>query len=96
MLGVDYSLTLAAVMDISTIKVELALEAFWGVPAKHGDIPNAYVKADKGAHLEICLQMPRGMDVSDDTLRDLGAANCDEVVLELRKSLYGLKQAERL
>ena len=37
-LGADYSLTFAA---------------FWGVLDTHGDIPNAYVKADKEAHLEI-------------------------------------------
>ena len=36
------------------------------------------------------------MDVSSDTLRELGAANAGEVVLELRKSLYGLNQAGRL
>ena len=39
--GVDYSFTFAAFMDISTVKVVLALAAFWVVPAKHGYIPNA-------------------------------------------------------
>ena len=43
--GVDYNLTFAAVMDISTAKVVLALSATWGVPAKHGYIPTAYVRA---------------------------------------------------
>uniref|UniRef100_A0AAV1U887 Integrase catalytic domain-containing protein n=1 Tax=Peronospora matthiolae TaxID=2874970 RepID=A0AAV1U887_9STRA len=52
-LGVDYTLTFAAVMDLSTVKVILALAATWGVPAKHGDIPNAYVEADKEPHLRI-------------------------------------------
>ena len=48
-LKVDYSLTFAAVVDLSTVKIIMALAATWGgVPAKHGDIPNAYVKADKG------------------------------------------------
>ena len=64
--------------------------------AKHGDAPNAYVKAEKEAPLEIRLQVPRGMDVSDDTLRELGAGNSGEVVLELCESLYGFKQAGRL
>ena len=54
-LGEDYILTFAAVMDISTAKVVLALDATWGVPAKHGDIPNSYVRAEKEAHLDICL-----------------------------------------
>ena len=41
----------AAVMDMSTVKIILALAATWEVGAKHGDIPNAYVKADKEADL---------------------------------------------
>ena len=40
--GVDYGLTLAAVMELSTVKVILVLAPRWGVPARHGDIPNAY------------------------------------------------------
>lgn len=43
MLGGNYNLTFAAVMELSTVKVILALAATWEVPAKHGDIPNAYV-----------------------------------------------------
>ena len=39
--GIDYQLTFAAVMDMSTVKVIIALAATWNVPAKHGDIPNA-------------------------------------------------------
>uniref|UniRef100_A0AAV1V3X7 Reverse transcriptase Ty1/copia-type domain-containing protein n=2 Tax=Peronospora matthiolae TaxID=2874970 RepID=A0AAV1V3X7_9STRA len=74
----------------------LALAATWGVPAKHSDIPNAYVKAEKEAHLRIFLQMPRGMQVTEETLRTHGATSASELVLELRKSLYGLKQAGRL
>ena len=58
---VDYQLTFADVIDMSTVKVILALAAIWGVPAKHGDIPNAYVKADKEAHWEILLQVPQEM-----------------------------------
>uniref|UniRef100_A0AAV1VI54 Integrase catalytic domain-containing protein n=2 Tax=Peronospora matthiolae TaxID=2874970 RepID=A0AAV1VI54_9STRA len=79
-----------------TVKLILALAATWGMPAKHGDIPNAYVKADKEPHLRIYLQMPRGMPVSKETLRAQGVSNTSELVLELRKSLYGLKQAGRL
>uniref|UniRef100_A0AAV1T191 Integrase catalytic domain-containing protein n=1 Tax=Peronospora matthiolae TaxID=2874970 RepID=A0AAV1T191_9STRA len=95
-LGVEYKLTFAAVMDLTTVKVILALAATWGVPSKHGGIPNAYVKAEKEAHLRIFLQMPRGMQVSEETLRTHGATSASELVLELRKILYGLKQAGRL
>uniref|UniRef100_A0AAV1UH64 Reverse transcriptase Ty1/copia-type domain-containing protein n=1 Tax=Peronospora matthiolae TaxID=2874970 RepID=A0AAV1UH64_9STRA len=68
-LGVDYGLTFAAVMDSSTVKFFLALADTWGVPANHGDIPNAYVKADKEAHLRIYVQLPLGICVSSATLR---------------------------
>ena len=51
--GVEYDLTLAAVMELSTVKVILLLSMRLGVPAKHGDIPKAYVKAEKEEHLEI-------------------------------------------
>ena len=50
-LGVDYNLTFVAVMNISTAKVVLALVETWGVPAKHGDIPNAYVRGSTPQHL---------------------------------------------
>ena len=41
------------------------LAATWGVPAKHGDIPNAYVEAEKDSHLEILLQIPQAIDVNE-------------------------------
>ncbi|GMF42894.1 unnamed protein product [Phytophthora fragariaefolia] len=65
-------------------------------PAKHGDVPNAYVKADKGAELDIFLRLPRGMVIPEDVRKRLGVANDSELVLELLKALYGLKQADRL
>ena len=91
-LGVNYSLTFAAVTDISTVR------SFWrwDVPAKHGDIPNAYVKADKEAHLNIYLQLSSGMSFSEERLREHGAANSNKLVLDLRKSLYGLNQTGRM
>lgn len=53
------------------------------MPAKHGDIPNAYVKAAKEAHLRIFLQLPRGMQVSEETLRARGATSASELGIEL-------------
>ena len=64
MLGVDYMLTFATVTNLLTVKVILALAATWNVPVKHGDIPNAYVKAHKEPHLRIFLQLPCGIHVS--------------------------------
>ena len=45
--GVNYGVTFAAVIDMSSVKMIFALARKWKVPAKHGDVPNAYVKADK-------------------------------------------------
>ena len=42
-------------MDISTAKVVLALAETWGVPAKHGNIPNAYVRSTPW-HLLACVK----------------------------------------
>ena len=64
-------------MEMSCVKLILSLAEKWRVPAKHGDIPIAYVKTDKDAHLEIDLQLPRGMDVDDRTLEDLAARSRD-------------------
>lgn len=63
--GVDNGLTFAAVMKLSMVMFVLALH--WGVPARHGDIPNAYVKADKEERLDIYLAIPQGMKIQDGT-----------------------------
>ncbi|CEG40734.1 FOG: Transposon-encoded proteins with TYA, reverse transcriptase, integrase domains in various combinations [Plasmopara halstedii] len=81
-------------MDTSTVKVTPGFAATW--PAKHGDIPNAYVKADKENDLEILLHVSSGMDINDELQKKLGATNANKVALDLKKSLYGLKQAGRL
>ena len=56
--GCDYNITFAVVMDMSSVKIILALARKWRVPAKHGDIPNAYVKAEKEPELRIFLRIP--------------------------------------
>ena len=55
------------------------------MPAKHDKISNAYVMADKEVHLDIYLRLP------EETLREPDAANANELLQDLRKSLYGLK-----
>ncbi|KAG3089487.1 hypothetical protein PI124_g126 [Phytophthora idaei] len=83
-------------MELSTVKVILVFAHRWGVPARHGDIPNAYVKAGKEQHLEIYLEIPQGMAIGEDVLRKLGVDSKGRLALRLRKSLYGLQQAGRL
>ncbi|CAI5703653.1 unnamed protein product [Peronospora effusa] len=41
----------------------------WNVPARHGDVPNAYVKAEKEEHLDIYMKVPKGMVLSDQELK---------------------------
>nr|CCA22025.1 pol polyprotein putative [Albugo laibachii Nc14] len=94
--GVDFLLTFAAVMDMSTVKVVLALAVIWGVPAQHGDVPNAYAQADKESGLDIFLHVPSGMKSTVHEIQKFGAKNACEVVLRLKKTLYSLKQVGRL
>ena len=43
-------ITFAAVIDMSSVKMIIALASKWKAPAKHGDVPNSYRKADKEAN----------------------------------------------
>jgi hypothetical protein len=83
-------------MELSPVKVILVFARRWRVPARHGDIPNAYVKAEKEQHLEIYLAIPKGMVVPEEVLRACGVSSYKKLALRLKKSLYGLKQAGRL
>ena len=58
--GVNYTLTFAAVMDLKTVLI-LILSRRWNVPARHGDVPNEYDKAEKEEHLDIYMKVPKGM-----------------------------------
>ena len=55
----DYDINFAEVMDRSNVKTVLALAIKWRVPAKHGDIPNAYLKAEREPELRIFLHIPK-------------------------------------
>ena len=61
------------------------------VPARHSDVPNAYVKAEKEDDLEIYLHLPQEtiMDGSKVKVADQGERG--QIALRLKKSLYGLK-----
>ena len=96
LLGVDYTLTFAAVMDLGIVKVILVLSRRWNVPAQHGDILSAYVKAEKEKDLDIYMNVPCGMQDAQDVLKQLGVDNAKRTALLLKKSFYGFKQAGRL
>lgn len=78
-------------MALSTLKVILVLALSWGVPARHGDIPNTYVKAFKEEHSEIFFAVLQGMIVCEETLKQLGVHLYDS-----RNPFYELNQAGRL
>ena len=96
MFGVDNTLTFAAVMDLGTVKLILVLSRRWNVPARHGDVPNGYVKAKKEEHLDIYMKVPKGMVLSDQELKSYVVRTSGDLALLLKNSLYGLKQAGRL
>uniref|UniRef100_H3GKF0 Integrase catalytic domain-containing protein n=1 Tax=Phytophthora ramorum TaxID=164328 RepID=H3GKF0_PHYRM len=93
--GVNYSITFAAVVDMTSVILILVLMG-GGVPAKQGDVPNAYVKAEKEANLAIFIHLLQGMVISEEMRKALGVERDDEIAQELEKALYGLKQAGRL
>lgn len=57
--GRDYNITIAAVMEMSSVKLILALARKWRAPAKHGDTSNAYVKAKKEPDLNFFFAYPK-------------------------------------
>jgi hypothetical protein len=89
-------MTFAAVLDMTSGKVILAIARIWRVRARHYDVPSAYVKAHKEADFEIYLRVPEGMVFSAQELQNHGVQDPDDLCLRLVKSLYGLKQAGRL
>ncbi|KAE9245156.1 hypothetical protein PF002_g7398 [Phytophthora fragariae] len=83
--GVDYTYTFSAVLDMMLGKMILVVSRIWKVPARHGDVLRAYVKADKEAELGIMLNIPEGMVISDALLMLLGVTDKREIALLLKK-----------
>ncbi|KAG3093774.1 hypothetical protein PI125_g16719 [Phytophthora idaei] len=67
---------------MTSVKIILVLVRKWRVPAKHGGVPNAYVKADKEEELRIFIRIPKGMEISEEMLKRLGVTSEDEIVLD--------------
>ncbi|DBA04711.1 TPA: hypothetical protein N0F65_012294 [Lagenidium giganteum] len=95
-LGVNYGLTFAAVLDMTTAKVVFTFAIIWCVPASHFDVPSAYLQANQVDGFTIYLSIPAGMEFTPGEPEALGVTSKDELALLLRRSLYGLKQAGRL
>ncbi|POM72769.1 mitochondrial protein [Phytophthora palmivora] len=79
--GVNYSVMFASVIEMSGVKLIPVLARKWHVPAKRGDVPNAYVKAKKESELTIYIRIPQGMEFQRRSwpdllsIKDLGPAS---------------------
>ena len=81
---------------MSSIRIIIIFSIIWKVPARHGDVPSAYVKASVEEGYNILLQTPHGMKINTATLKKFGVSSVIELALELERSIYGLKQSGRL
>lgn len=63
----DFIDTFSAVLDMTTGRVVFVMARVWGVPVRHGDFPNANVKAKKEEDLEILMHITQGMVISVET-----------------------------
>ena len=92
MLGVNFLLTFAAVLDITSAKAIFAIAWIWRVPSRHSDVPSAYVRAAKEDGVDIHLFIPDGMDFTPEGMSEYGVRMFKDLSLCLERSLYGLKQ----
>lgn len=66
------------------------------MPARHGVVPNAYVKAFTEPQIDIHLYAPQGVIAEQVELQRLGMQYSRQVVLRHQRNLYGLEQDGRL
>nr|CCA17046.1 hypothetical protein HCAG_04640 [Albugo laibachii Nc14] len=88
--GVDYTLTFAAVMELSTVKVILVLSRRWNLPARHGDVLNAYFKAEKEPQLDVYMKDPKGMKIEMKRYGNLEQAIALEIKDEDELTIVGV------
>ena len=81
--GVDYFETYAPVVQWSTVRALLIMSLVLGLETVQIDFSNAFCQAD--IEEEIYVEMPK----------DFGDSKGRDMVLKLKKSLYGTKQAPR-
>ena len=94
--GESFNLKFAPTLGISTVMLILNVAIYYDQPARNGDVPNAYPRADTEEEFDIYIELPQGFEVNEETMERIGVKNRSEMVLKLNKNLYGLKQAGRL
>ncbi len=92
----DYVRVFAPTLEMGTARMVLSTSVKYKVPAKHFDVPNAYVNADAEEGITIYAEFPPGIQLEEEILKAFGVQNQNQLVLVLKKSLYGLKQAGRM
>ncbi len=58
--GVDFDKTFTEVMDTAMFHVMAALSLTWNSDLIHGDVPNAYVKAEAENGYDLYMVQPKG------------------------------------
>lgn len=71
------------VMIVNTVEMILVLSRRWKVPARDGDVPNAYVRSEKEKDVEIYMSVPSRMQVGQDILKQSGVAHTKELIFLL-------------
>ena len=64
----------------------LAIAHVWEVPARHRDVPNAYLKAATEEGVEIVVHVPHSIEPDDDQLAALSVSSVREVGLRLERA----------
>ena len=83
---VDYTESFSATLRASSLRMLLALASIEKLRLEHFDVTNAFTQAS--IDNEIYVEPPRGFETKD--------KEGNELVLKLRKALYGTKQASRM
>jgi hypothetical protein len=83
--GVDYLDTYAPVVKLASIRILLAIVAIFGLEIHQMDVVMAFLAGE--LEEEIYMEQPEGFEVGGKE---------DDLVCRLRKSIYGLKQAQRV
>mmetsp|Transcript_26722 Transcript_26722/g.40195 ORF Transcript_26722/g.40195 Transcript_26722/m.40195 type:complete len:496 (+) Transcript_26722:168-1655(+) len=83
--GVDFNRIFSTVAKLSTLRLLLAIAAASGYRLTSIDVRQAYLQAD--LREDLYMQMPPGLTDVD--------SNGNKLIVKLRKSLYGLRQAGR-
>ena len=79
--GIDFFETYAPVVSWSTVRLLLSLSLIFGLETRQVDYANAFVQAELKE--DVYIEVPRGF----------AAAEGENMVMKLNRSLYGLRQA---